>query len=100
MKDRSHDEAMAELFRDDPAFAAEYLNQLLQDGEPADLIVTLGYSGWSAGQLEYELAQNAWLSTKADPEVIFRLPPEERLSAAMQNLGVSYSSLNFGVGHA
>ena len=41
MKDRSHDEAMAELFKEDPAFAAEYLNQLLQDGEPADLLVAL-----------------------------------------------------------
>ena len=41
MKDRDHDEAMAELFKDDPAFAAEYLNQILQDGEPADLLVAL-----------------------------------------------------------
>ncbi len=41
MKDRSHDDAMAELFKGDPAFAAEYLNQLLQDGEPADLLVAL-----------------------------------------------------------
>jgi probable addiction module antidote protein len=41
MKDRSHDDAMAELFRDDPAFAAEYINQLLQDGEPTDLMVAL-----------------------------------------------------------
>lgn len=41
MRDRDHDEAMAELFKDDPAFAAEYLNQVLQDGEPADLLVAL-----------------------------------------------------------
>ncbi len=33
MKDRSHDEAMAELFRDDPQFAAKYFNALPQDGE-------------------------------------------------------------------
>ncbi len=41
MKDLSHDEAMAELFRDDPQFAAEYLNELLHDGGPADLLVAL-----------------------------------------------------------
>ena len=41
MKDRDHDEAMSELFKDAPAFAAEYLNQILQDGEPADLLVAL-----------------------------------------------------------
>jgi hypothetical protein len=36
MKDRSHDEAMAELFQEDPAFAAEYIAQLQRDGEPGD----------------------------------------------------------------
>jgi len=41
MRDRSHDNAIAELFMEDPAFAADYLNQLLQDGEPADLLIAL-----------------------------------------------------------
>jgi DNA-binding phage protein len=41
MKDRSHEEAMVELFRDDPQFAADYLNDLLLDGGPADLLVAL-----------------------------------------------------------
>jgi probable addiction module antidote protein len=41
MRDRDHDEAMAEMFKGDTAFAAEYLNQILQDGEPADLLVAL-----------------------------------------------------------
>ena len=41
MKDRSHDEAMAELFRDDPEFAAHYLDEILRDGEQADLLMAL-----------------------------------------------------------
>jgi DNA-binding phage protein len=40
-KDRFHDEAMAEMFTYDPAFAANYLNELLQDGDPSDLMVAL-----------------------------------------------------------
>ena len=32
---------MVQLFRDDPQFAADYLNDLLLDGEPADLLVAL-----------------------------------------------------------
>ena len=36
MKDRSHDEAMAELFEEGPAFAAEYMAQLQRDGESGD----------------------------------------------------------------
>ena len=41
MKDRAHDEAMAELFREDPAFATHYLNDLLEEGDQADLMMAL-----------------------------------------------------------
>ena len=41
MRDRSHDEGMAELFKEDPAFATEYLNQLLEEGDQADLLIAL-----------------------------------------------------------
>lgn len=39
MEDKSYVEAMAKLFRSDPQFAADYLHDLLLDGEPADLRV-------------------------------------------------------------
>ncbi|HUW27192.1 MAG TPA: YqgE/AlgH family protein [Sulfuriferula sp.] len=67
---------------------------------PAKLMVSLGYSGWSAGQLENELGQNAWLSVKADPQVIFDLPVEERLAAAMKILGIDFAMLSEDAGHA
>jgi putative transcriptional regulator len=67
---------------------------------PANMLVSLGYAGWSAGQLEQELAQNAWLTVEADPEVLFALPPEERLPAAMRLLGIDFSQLSDGAGHA
>ncbi|SMB21186.1 hypothetical protein SDENCHOL_10192 [Sterolibacterium denitrificans] len=70
------------------------------NGQPADILVSLGYAGWSAGQLEWELAQNAWLNVAADPRIIFELPPEERLSAAMQLLGVDFANLSDVAGHA
>ena len=67
---------------------------------PDRLIVTLGYAGWAPGQLENELAQNAWLTVQAQPEVIFDMPCEERLSAAMQLLGIDFASLSEQAGHA
>ena len=67
---------------------------------PEQLLVTLGYAGWSAGQLEQELAQNAWLTVAADPDVLFELPPEGRLPAAMRLLGIDFSRLSDDVGHA
>lgn len=67
---------------------------------PSKLLVTLGYAGWAPGQLENELAQNAWLTVQAAPEVIFDLPCEERLPAAMQLLGIDFARLSEQVGHA
>ena len=67
---------------------------------PTDVFVSLGYAGWEAGQLEAELAQNAWLTVKADADVVFDLPPEGRLPAAMQLLGIDFAHLSDDVGHA
>ena len=68
--------------------------------EPHNLLVTLGYAGWTQGQLEHELSQNAWLSVPASEHILFDLPAEERLPAAMALMGVDYASLSEDVGHA
>ena len=67
---------------------------------PARMLLTLGYSGWAAGQLEHELKQNAWLTVAAQDRIIFDLAAEERLPAAMGLLGVSYATLSDEAGHA
>jgi len=67
---------------------------------PGKLFVTLGYAGWAPGQLEHELALNAWLTVQANPDVIFDLPVEKRLSAAMSLLGIDFASLSEQAGHA
>lgn len=77
----------------------DVLTALGASGQPKDVLVALGYAGWSAGQLEEELGQNAWLSVPASHSVLFDLPAEERLPAAMQNLGISFSQLSEVAGH-
>jgi putative transcriptional regulator len=67
---------------------------------PDSLLVTLGYAGWEPGQLEHELSQNAWLSMAASEHILFELPAEERLYAAMSLLGVDYATLSEDAGHA
>lgn len=72
---------------------------------PTRLLVTLGYAGWSAGQLEHELGQNAWLSVEAGVaspgnSILFDLPADERLPAALALLGVDLASLSENAGHA
>jgi len=67
---------------------------------PKNLFISLGYSSWEPGQLENELAQNAWLSVKADADVIFRLPAEQRYDAALRLLGIDIAMLSEHIGHA
>lgn len=68
---------------------------------PRRLLVTLGYAGWSAGQLEHELGQNAWLSVEArGDKILFDTPADERLPAALGLLGIDLASLSEDAGHA
>ncbi len=67
---------------------------------PKNSIVTLGYAGWGAGQLEQEILANSWLSGPADSDIIFHLPVEQRWQAAATLAGVDITRLSGDVGHA
>jgi putative transcriptional regulator len=67
---------------------------------PARSLVALGYAGWTAGQLEDELAQNSWLTVPADHAIIFDTPLDERWHAAARALGVDLSRLADYAGHS
>lgn len=75
--------------------------EAIANGEgPSQYLITLGYAGWGDGQLEDELAANAWLNGPADASIIFDLPVEQRWTAAAAHLGVELSRLSNDVGHA
>jgi len=68
---------------------------------PNKALITLGYAGWGAGQLEDEIVHNAWLTVPADPSVIFETPAEDRMAAALKLLGiVDGMQLSGQAGHA
>lgn len=67
---------------------------------PRKFLMTLGYSGWGAGQLEDEIAHNGWLTVEADPAVIFDVPAERRFGAALALLGIDLAMLSGEAGHA
>jgi putative transcriptional regulator len=67
---------------------------------PAKVLITLGYSGWQAGQLEDELGRNGWLTVDADPKVIFDTPINERYERAVSLLGFDPRMLSQEAGHA
>ena len=73
----------------------------IADGTGPDKhLITLGYAGWEAGQLETELAENAWLTCPADSDILFDTPFDQRLSAAAARLGINLSLLTAQAGHA
>ena len=77
----------------------DVLEALAQGGGPKRLLVTLGYCGWGAGQLEDELGRNGWLTVDAVPEIIFDTPVEQRYQRAIALLGFDPRMLSAEAGH-
>ena len=78
----------------------DILDAMARGSGPETAIVALGYAGWSAGQLEKELAQNAWLTAPADERILFDTPFEQRWRAAGRLLGVDLATISPQAGHA
>ncbi|OWQ87727.1 hypothetical protein CDN99_17705 [Roseateles aquatilis] len=78
----------------------DVLEALSSGAGPKRVLVTLGYSGWAAGQLEEELGRNGWITVDATPEIIFDTPIEERYEKALALLGIDPRMLSQEAGHA
>jgi putative transcriptional regulator len=77
----------------------DVLEALASGNGPKRVLVTLGYSGWSAGQLEDEIARNGWITVDAEPAVIFDTPTEQRYERALSLLGIDARMLSSEAGH-
>ncbi len=73
---------------------------IAQDEGPKSAQFALGYAGWSAGQLEEEIAANSWLTLEADSSIIFDTPVDQRWAAASKQLGVDLNLISSRAGHA
>ena len=71
-KFRSHDEAMAERFQKDPAYALELLNDILEDGEQGELLIALRQMTKAFGGIQ-KVAEEA----KVNPTSAYRTLSEE-----------------------
>jgi putative transcriptional regulator len=78
----------------------DVLEAVANGSGPQRLLVSIGYAGWSPGQLEDEIGRNGWLTVGADPHVLFDLPIEERYNAAIKLLGIDPMMLASEAGHA
>lgn len=80
--------------------SVDILEAIANNHGPERTLIALGYAGWGAGQLEREIAENAWLSGPADSEILFNTPDEQRWRAAAASLGVDLDLLSGEAGHA
>lgn len=72
---------------------------------PEKVLLALGYAGWNPGQLEAELAKNSWLSVKAESvnaqtALLYDIPSNKKMDAALGLLGLDFAKLSEWVGHA
>jgi putative transcriptional regulator len=78
----------------------DILRSIAAGDGPRDHLIALGYAGWSAGQLEQELAENSWLTLPGSSEVIFSTPADQRLGTAAALLGIDMNLISGQAGHA
>lgn len=64
-----------------------------EKNELKNFLLAIGYASWTSGQLEQELAENAWLTVHADQHILFELPSEKRYQAALAKLGIRPETL-------
>ena len=78
----------------------DVLEALSNGAGPKKVLVTLGYSGWGAGQLEDEMSRNGWINVSAERDIIFDTPVEQRYDKALSLLGIAAGMLSGEAGHA
>ena len=78
----------------------DVLEALAAGEEPNNYLVVLGHAGWSAGQLESEIADNAWLTSPANADILFDTEMESRRDAVAQRIGIDINVLVTQSGHA
>lgn len=78
----------------------EILRAIATGKGPTRKVIALGYSGWSSGQLEEEIASNGWLTGPADSEIIFGSKTDHKYEMALMGMGVDPALLSAQAGHA
>ena len=78
----------------------DVLEALSSGTGPSRVFVSLGYSGWGAGQLEDEMSRNNWINVEAQAEIIFSTPIDQRYDKALSLLGIDPVMLSTDAGHA
>lgn len=78
----------------------DVLQAIAEGSGPRHSLMALGYAGWSPGQLDTELKENAWLTVPADEDLLFGVAPDDKWTRALRKLGIDPAMLSESAGHA
>lgn len=78
----------------------DVLESLVSEDHPENAMLAVGYAGWAAGQLEGEIADNCWLVTEADDDLVFSQDLDGKWATALTDIGIDPSSLSHSGGRA
>ena len=78
----------------------DIVRAISKGGGPKRATMLLGYSSWSAGQLESEVVNNGWLTCPANEELIFDRSLDDKYERALAGMGVTAAMLSAEAGHA
>lgn len=78
----------------------DILEDIASGEGPNQFLMALGYAGWAPGQLEQEIARNGWITSSADPDLIYAPSDTDKWGAALKSMGVDPLTLSASAGHA
>jgi len=78
----------------------DMLAQMASGKGPKQSLFCLGYTGWSAGQLDDEIKENVWLHATLKSSLLFETEVDRRWDAAMAMVGIDPDHLSPTSGHA
>ncbi len=75
--------------------------KIIADGQvPENMLFTLGYAGWEAGQLEKELMESVWINIPATPDLVFATKAADMWEKSLSMIGANPSMLSHMSGNA
>lgn len=78
----------------------DVLHAIASEEPPNRSVLALGYAGWGPGQLEYEIAENAWLTADVTAGLVFGEDHDEKWAAALDSIGIPAGRLLGSAGRA
>ena len=78
----------------------DILLAIASDEAPRESVMALGYSGWGAGQLENEIAENAWIISDPIPDLVYGVGHDTKWSRALELIGIDAARLHSAGGNA